>query len=246
MSPFFFFFITPPIRFGGSTPAQNREEQKKSDNRALVYTIVSLSFLLLLTVGYILYVFTPPTYGYKNFKKLGTVDCHISGASEEKGYVFYLIPDDSSEVYKTIVTKKRAQELKLLCQEDPLSENVYRLDVYSTGANMDYVSTYDGLSRKEAWQDYKQALRDNSLSTSGFELGLAIFCAVLLLIGILFFSRWLRRNLRNNKLEKALNSDQTRALASSVSDEGEDRKKEELEDEALLNSIDTTSNAWHK
>lgn len=246
MSPFFFFFITPPIRFGGSTPAQNREEQKKADYRALIYTIISLSFLLLLTVGYILYIFTPPSYGYKNFEKLGTIDCYISGVSEENGYVFHMITAESSKVYTTIVTKKRASELDALCKEDPNRENLYRLDVYSTGTENVYVSTYDDLSRKEAWQDYKRALRDNSVSTNFSELVVSSFCAVLLLVGIIIFARWLRRNLRNDKMEKALNSDQTRALASSVSDEGEDRKKEELEDEALLNSIDTTSNSWHK
>ena len=151
MTNFFILFPIPiPIEPSISI---NPKGRKKADHRSICWIIASVAFLLLLSLGYVLYVLTPPAYGYKNFEKIGTVDCHISGSSEAGGYFFYLNPDRSSEVFITMVTKKRAKELDRLCQDDPASETLYRLDVYSTGTNYVYVSTYDGLSRKEAWKD---------------------------------------------------------------------------------------------
>lgn len=239
MTNFFILIPVPPISSGSK-----HYEKKKVTRRTIGFIILSVAFLLLLCVGYILYVFTPPAYGYKNFEKIGTVDCHISGSSEDNGYVFYLIPDGSSEFYKTIVTKKRAQELAQICHDDPTSENVYRLDVYSTGTDDYYVSTYDGLSREEAWKDYKAALRDNSIKTHGVEMGMAIFCSVILSGALIILIRWLVRTIRNEKTEKSIASARNRELAESMPDEND--KKEELSDEALLESLDTNNNSWHK
>ena len=237
------FFILIPLPVVPSN-SKNDEMRKRTDKRTIWKIILCVAFLLLLCVGYVLYVLTPPTHGYKNVEKLGPVDCHINGISEQGGYVFYLKSELSSETYTTIVSKKRAKELASICLDDPTSDNVYRLDVYSTGTDNVYVSTYDGLSREEAWKDYKTALRDNSLKAHDEDFVMAIICSVILAVSLIFVIRWLVRTIRDEKTQKAIASTQNRELAESMPEE--DPKKEELADEALLESLDTNNNSWHK
>ena len=239
----FFFFIPIPL----ITPKkEDREERKKDERRNLAWIIVVWAFLLLLCLGCILYVLTPATGGYKKFEKVGTVDCYLNGTSTEKGCIFRYYTPDSPQVQSSIITKKRAKELDEISKMDPMGTELYQMDVYSTGFSDYFVCTYPDMDRKEAWKDYKAALFDNSISKDADLLAAATVCGVMMLIMLIIFSYVLKKSIRDDKTETALSSDINRAKAAATPDELELKEKEELEDQALLDSIDTSNTSWHK
>lgn len=239
----FFFFIPIPL----ITPKkEDREERKKDERRKLAWIIVVWAFLLLLCLGCILYVLTPATGGYKNFEKVGTVDCYLNGTSTEKGCIFRYYTPDSPQVQSSIISKKRAAELDEISKMDPLGTELYQMDVYSTGFSDYFVCTYPDMNRKEAWKDYKTALFDNSISKDADLLAAVSVCGVMMLIMLIIFSYVLKKSIRDDKTETKLASDLNRAKAAATPDEIELKEKEELEDQALLDSIDTSNTSWHK
>lgn len=239
----FFFFIPIPL----ITPKkEDREERKKDERRKLVWIIVVWTFLLLLCLGCILYVLTPATGGYGSFEKVGTVDCYLNGTSTEKGCIFRYYTPDSPELHSSIISKKRAKELDEISKLDPMGTELYQMDVYSTGFSDYFVCTYPDMDRKEAWKDYKTALFDNSISKDGDLLAAAAVCGVMMLIMVIIFSYVLKKSISDDKTEAKLTSDLNRAKAVATPDETELKEKEELEDQALLDSIDTSNTSWHK
>ena len=68
----------------------------------------------------------------------------------------------------------------------------------------------------------------------------------MMLIMLIIFFYVLKKSIRDDKTETALSSDINRAKAAATPDELELKEKEELEDQALLDSIDTSNTSWHK
>ena len=68
----FFFFIPIPLLPSGKENL-DRPQRQKEEHRGLITCILVWVFILLLCLGWIFYVLNPPTGGYRNFEKIGTV-----------------------------------------------------------------------------------------------------------------------------------------------------------------------------
>lgn len=244
MTGFFFFFPIPLLPSGKEN--LDRPQRQKEEHRGLVVCILVWVFILLLCLGWIFYVLNPPTGGYKNFQKTGTVDCYLNGTSTQKGCIFrYYIPD-SPEIQTSIISKKRAAELDILQQQDPFGTQLYQMDVYSTGRSDHFVCTYPDMDRKEAWKDYKKALLDNSVSKEAEALALCTVCSVLLVLLIIVFAYVLKKSIRDSRTEQEVSSVLNKAKAEATLDETEIQQKEDQEDQELFESFDASNTSWHK
>ncbi|MBQ5966143.1 MAG: hypothetical protein IJL60_00020 [Clostridiales bacterium] len=241
----FFFFIPIPLLPSGKENLDRPERQKK-EHRGLITCILVWVFILLLCLGWIFYILNPPTGGYRNFEKIGTVDCYLNGTSTQKGCIFRYYTPDSPELYTSIISKKRAAELDVLQQQDPFGNELYQMDIYSTGRSDYFVCTYPDMDRKEAWKDYKKALFDNSVSKDADSLAAATCCSVVLVLLIIVFAYVLNKSIRDSRTEQEIGSVLNKAKAEATPVEIEIQQKEDQEDQDLFESFDASNTSWHK
>ena len=182
--------------------------------RQLVSALCTLCFV---TLGMVImfaiilfFIFFPNVGSYDEFYPLDTINCYISSVSDSDGYKVILISENDATVLTAPVTKERYQEMQYLAQhEDPTT--LYCLNTYRSGTYDMFISTYDDQSTEEAWEDYKQAIQDNSIHRN---TPVIVLCSIMALVFLAFFI-----GLLVHLIKQIGNHKRTRAIEAGVAKE---------------------------
>ncbi|MBO4473702.1 MAG: hypothetical protein J5750_02185 [Clostridiales bacterium] len=146
--------------------AKNGETIEPATFSQYITALCILSFLALAGVIMfaiiLFFIFFPNTGSYDDFYPYDTINCYISSVSDTDGYKVILVSEGDGTVLNAPVTKARYQEMEYLYKNEP-ANTMYCLNTYRSGTYDMFISTYDDQTTEEAWKDYKQALKDNSI-----------------------------------------------------------------------------------
>ncbi|MBR5975708.1 MAG: hypothetical protein IK020_11070 [Clostridiales bacterium] len=187
--------------------AKNGETIEPATFSQYITALCILSFLALAGVIMfaiiLFFIFFPNTGSYDEFYPYGTINCYISGVSDTDGYNVILISENDGTVLTAPVTKSRFQEMEYLYKNEP-SDTMYCLNTYRSGTYDMFISTYDDQTTEEAWEDYKQALQDNSIHKNTAVIVVCCLFALLFLGCFIGLLDKIIKEIGNHKRAKAI------------------------------------------
>ena len=222
----------------------NRDRDDRSSSVIPVFSIfslITLGCLIIFSIMFLFYLFPYPG-SFNEFSPAGKVNVRLSQVSDTNGYSLIFITDDGEYVLSTPVTKSRYQEMEYLYETEP--ETMYCLQAYHTAGDDLFISTYADQDTEDAFEDYKHALRDNSLKKN---LGVMIFLGFLILLFLaltIIVFRAIFRYIRGRNLKTTLETegkilpDAPEALSETPS------ISTDLSDE--IDNFDPQNASWHK
>ena len=199
--------------------SKNGEELPPATFSQYITALGILAFLclagVLMFAIILFFIFFPNTGSYDDFYPYDTINCYISSVSDTDGYNIILISENDGTVLTAPVTKARYQEMEYLYKNEP-ADTMYCLNTYRSGTYDMFISTYADQTTEEAWEDYKQAIQDNSIHKN---TAVIVICCIMGLISLGFFIALLVKiikELGNHKRAKAIEAEVSKEQSPST------------------------------